>query len=109
MEVDPQTWIIQERSYMKAYQRISVLFVDNLITLRRLQQQQARPMQVLQRTLKEREIGRHCYLAEEALSGPELLSLKEALHLDDAEWKMYKAKAISPPGDWKREEYMSRH
>ncbi len=42
-------------------------------------------------TLKEQEIGQHCYQAEEALTDKQLTLLKKALGLTDQQWRDYKA------------------
>jgi hypothetical protein len=53
-----------------------------------------------QRHVKEQEIGRHCYEAEEDLSPLELNTLKRVLGINDTRWQACKAKFIdgSSPG-----------
>jgi hypothetical protein len=59
------------------------------------------PSTIEKRHVKEQAIGRLCYLAEEDLSSPELVSLKRALGLNDTRWRAFKAKFIegSSPQD----------
>jgi hypothetical protein len=44
----------------------------------------------LRRMLKEQELGRCCYLAEEFLSPAQLRTLKDEARLDDQQWQAYK-------------------
>jgi hypothetical protein len=59
------------------------------------------PSTIEKRHVKEQEIGRHCYEAEEDLSPLELNTLKKALGINDTRWRAYKAKFIegSSPGE----------
>jgi len=59
------------------------------------------PSTIEKRHVKEQEIGRHCYEAEEDLSALELNALKRALGINDTKWRAYKAKFIegSSPGE----------
>jgi len=59
------------------------------------------PSTIEKRHVKEQEIGRHCYEAEEDLSALELNTLKRALGINDTKWRAYKAKFIegSSPGE----------
>jgi hypothetical protein len=41
-------------------------------------------------TVKEREVGKLCYLAEEDLPSAELSLLKDMLHLEKRRWEAYK-------------------
>ena len=43
-------------------------------------------------TMKEQEIGQHCYQAEENLTDKELMLLKKTLGLTDRQWNFYKTK-----------------
>jgi hypothetical protein len=45
-------------------------------------------------SVKEQEIGRQCYEAEEDLSQLELGTLKRALGINDTRWRAFKAKFI---------------
>lgn len=59
------------------------------------------PSTIEKRHVKEQEIGRHCYEAEEFLSQVELDMLKKTLSINDTRWRAYKAKCIegSSPGE----------
>ena len=59
------------------------------------------PSTIEKRHVKEQEIGRHCYEAEEDLSQLELGMLKRTLGINDTRWQAYKAKFIegSSPGE----------
>ena len=46
----------------------------------------------MQCAVKEQEIGRHCYQAEESLTDKELMLLKKTLGLTDQQWTSYKTK-----------------
>ena len=50
-----------------------------------------------QAVLKEKDIGRLCYEAEETLSTGALLKLKNTLKLDTRQWHMYKSRFIHHP------------
>jgi len=52
------------------------------------------PNTIEKRHVKEQEVGRHCYEAEEDLSQLELNTLKRALGINDTRWRAYKAKFI---------------
>jgi len=42
--------------------------------------------------LKEKDIGLHCYQAEEHLPDADLARLKKVLHLSELHWRVYKSK-----------------
>ena len=46
----------------------------------------------MERVVKEEDIGRCCYLAEEWLSSAQLQALKERVGLDEGQWRRYKTK-----------------
>jgi hypothetical protein len=46
----------------------------------------------MDRVVKEEDLGRCCYLAEEWLSAEELQALKERVRLDAGAWRRYKRK-----------------
>jgi hypothetical protein len=52
------------------------------------------PTTIEKRHVKEQEIGRQCYEAEEDLSQLELGTLKRALDINDSRWWAFKAKCI---------------
>lgn len=74
--------------------QIDLLFMDDFALLKRLEQQEPRPAILLKRRCLERVVGCHCYLAEEFLNLEELDNLKEAFHLSEVEWRIYKDLAI---------------
>lgn len=47
--------------------------------------------------LREKDIGRLCYEAEETLSTGELIRLKEALGIRERQWRMYKSRFVHHP------------
>jgi hypothetical protein len=51
----------------------------------------------MRRSMKEQEIGQHCWQAGESLSDAELSLLKRALGLDEEAWQSYKAKVRPGP------------
>jgi hypothetical protein len=48
----------------------------------------------MRRSMKEQEIGQHCYEAGESLNDHELASLKQALGLDEQQWRSYQSKVL---------------
>jgi hypothetical protein len=46
----------------------------------------------MRRSMKEQEIGQHCCEAGESLTDHELASLKQALGLDEDQWRAYQSK-----------------
>lgn len=50
---------------------------------------------------KRREIGQHCYVAEEVLSPSDLLLLKRQLQVSEDQWRNYKVQLIAwrSPGE----------
>lgn len=46
----------------------------------------------MRRSMKEQEIGQHCCEAGESLNDHELVSLKQALGLDEEQWRAYQSK-----------------
>ena len=75
----------------KTYERVQVLFLH---ALHDVQEIQMRGWRVLPMTsmVKEEQLGRCCYLAEEFLSPAELCVLKEEAKLDERQWRAYKAR-----------------
>ncbi len=51
----------------------------------------------IRRSMKEQEIGQHCWQAGESLSDAELSQLKKVLGLDEKAWQAYKAKVRPEP------------
>lgn len=84
---------------MKTFDELKSMLMRDLAELRKLEP--SRFTTIEERHVKEQEIGRHCYEAEEDLSPLELNTLKKALGINDTRWRVYKAKFIegSSPGD----------
>jgi hypothetical protein len=77
---------------MKTLEELKADFTQELFELERLTG--IWPSTIEKRHVKEQALGRLCYLAEEDLSPPELVSLKRALGLNDTRWRAFKAKFI---------------
>jgi hypothetical protein len=84
---------------MKTFEELKEVLAQELLELERLAG--IWPSTIEKRHVKEQEIGRHCYEAEEDLSPLELNMLKRALGINDTRWRAYKAKFIegSSPGE----------
>jgi hypothetical protein len=84
---------------MKTWEELKADLTQELLELERLAG--IWPSTIEKRHVKEQAIGRLCYLAEEDLSPPELVSLKRALGMNDTRWRAFKAKFIegSSPGE----------
>jgi hypothetical protein len=78
---------------MKTFDELRVLMTRNLLEVRRLEE--SRFTTIEKRHLKEQEIGRCCYEAEEDLELYDLKLLKRSLGLSEIEWRTYKAKFIA--------------
>ncbi len=83
---------------MKTFAELKSLLTQELTELKKLEASRFATIQ--QRHVKEQEIGRHCYEAEEDLYSLELDTLKRGLAMNDTQWQVYKAKFIdgSSPG-----------
>jgi hypothetical protein len=83
---------------MKTFAELKSMLTHDLTELEKLEE--SRFTTIEQRHVKEQEIGRHCYEAEEDLSPLELNTLKRALAINDIRWQACKAKFIdgSSPG-----------
>jgi cytochrome c-type biogenesis protein CcmH/NrfG len=77
---------------MKSFEELKAVFTQELLELEQLAGNW--PSTIEERHVKEQEIGRHCYEAEEDLSPLELNTLKRALGINDSRWRAYKAKFI---------------
>jgi hypothetical protein len=77
---------------MKTFEELKAVFTQDLLELEKLAG--IWPSTIEKRHVKEQEIGRHCYEAEEDLSQLELNTLKRALGINDSRWRAYKAKFI---------------
>jgi hypothetical protein len=83
---------------MKTFAELRSMLIRDLTELEKLEA--SRFTTIEQRDVKEQEIGRHCYEAEEDLSPLELSTLKRGLAITDTRWQAFKAKLIdgSSPG-----------
>jgi hypothetical protein len=77
---------------MKTFEELKAVLIQDLLELDQLAENW--PNTIEKRHVKEQEIGRHCYEAEEDLSQLELNTLKRALGIHDSKWQVYKAKFI---------------
>jgi hypothetical protein len=77
---------------MKSFEELKATFTQELLELERLAG--IWPSTIEKRQVKEQEIGRHCYEAEEDLSPLELNTLKRVLGITDTKWRAFKAKFI---------------
>src|SRR5258708_34308580 len=84
---------------MKTFEELKAELTQDLLELEKLAG--IWPSTIEKRHVKEQEIGRHCYEAEEDLSQLELNTLKRVLGITDTKWRAYKAKFIdgSSPRD----------
>jgi len=77
---------------MKTFEELKAVFTQDLLELEKLAG--IWPTTIEKRHVKEQEIGRQCYEAEEDLSPLELGTLKRALGINDTRWRVFKAKFI---------------
>jgi hypothetical protein len=77
---------------MKTFEELKGVFTQELLELEKLAG--IWPSTIEKRHVKEQEIGRQCYEAEEDLSQLELGTLKRALGINDTRWRAFKAKFI---------------
>jgi hypothetical protein len=94
----PQLRLRREEG-MKTFEELKAVLTQELLELEKLAG--IWPSTIEKRHVKEQEIGRHCYEAEEDLSSLELGTLKRVLGITDTRWRAYKAKFIegSSPGE----------
>jgi hypothetical protein len=78
---------------MKTFEELKAVFAQELLELEKLAG--IWPTTIEKRHVKEQEIGRQCYEAEEDLSQLELGTLKRALGINDTRWRAFKAKFIA--------------
>src|SRR5215469_18395369 len=78
---------------MKTFDELKAVLTQDLLELERLAG--IWPSTIEKRHVKEQEIGRQCYEAEEDLSPLELGTLKRALGITDTRWRAFKAKCIA--------------
>src|SRR5260370_42419705 len=77
---------------MKTFEELKGVFTQDLLEFEKLAG--IWPSTIEKRHVKEQEIGRHWYEAEEDLSQLELGMLKRALGINHTRWRAYKAKYI---------------
>lgn len=84
---------------MKTFDELKALLSRTLAQLRQLEA--SRLTTVEKRHVKEQELGRLCYEAEEDLGTLELNVLKRSLGISESQWRTYKANFIagSSPGE----------
>ena len=78
---------------MKSFQELKSLLSRDLSVLKKLQD--SRFTTIEKRHVKEQEIGRLCYEAEEDLGTLELNALKRTIGMSEREWRAYKALFIA--------------
>ena len=90
---------LRKEEGMKTFEELKAVLTQDLLALERLARNWSGTIE--QRDVKEQEVGRHCYEAEEDLSPLELNILKRVLGITDTKWRVYKAKFIegSSPGE----------
>jgi hypothetical protein len=81
------------RRVMKTFDELRRVMTRDLLELKKLEE--SRFTTIEKRHLKEQEIGRCCYEAEEDLELYDLNLLKRALGLSEMDWRTYKAKFIA--------------
>jgi hypothetical protein len=84
---------MRKKEAVKTLDELKALLVNDLAELDHLEQWWS--LTIVERSVREQEIGRHCYEAEEHLYPGELTILKRALALSETEWWAYKAKFIA--------------
>jgi hypothetical protein len=83
---------------VKTLDELKALLLNDLAELDHLEQWW--PLTIGERSVREQDLGRHCYEVEEDLGTLELTALKRVLGLSESQWRTYKAKFIvgSSPG-----------
>jgi hypothetical protein len=84
---------------MKTFDELRSILSRDLAELRKLEE--SRFTTIEERHVKEQDIGRLCYEAEEDLDILELNVLKRTVGISEIQWRAYKAKFIegSSPGE----------
>jgi hypothetical protein len=75
----------------KTYETVQVLFLHALHDVQEIKRRGWRVLPMT-RMVKEEQLGRCCYLAEEFLSSAELRALKDEVKLDERQWRAYKTR-----------------
>ena len=78
----------RKETMMKTFSQTRTTFLDILAQLKRLEGSGA--IAQAMHTVKEREVGKLCYQAEEDLLSPELALLKDMLAVKSRTWDAYK-------------------
>jgi hypothetical protein len=80
-----------EKKTMTVYERLQKRIEEDVQALQALRKRGwlVWPMDLL---VKEEEVGRCCFLAEEWLTGEQLRELKKRVGLDDRQWRKYKTR-----------------
>ena len=73
------------------YETVQVLFLHALHDVEEIKRRGWRVLPMT-RMVKEGQLGRCCYLAEEFLSPAELRALKDEVKLDERQWRAYKVR-----------------
>ncbi len=73
---------------MRTLLQMRIVFLETLAQLKQLDGPETLTQALY--TVKEREVGKLCYLAEEDLPSTELSLLKDMLHLEKSRWESYK-------------------
>ena len=73
----------------KTYETVQVLFLHALHDVQEIKKRGWRVLPMT-RMVKEVQLGRCCYLAEEFLSPAELSALKEEAQVNERQWRAYK-------------------
>lgn len=74
---------------INTFKAVEVHFLQALAEVREIQKRGWRVLPMT-RSVKEEQLGRCCYMAEEFLSSEELCELKVTAQLDDRAWNSYK-------------------
>jgi hypothetical protein len=83
----------EEEEGMKTFEELKAILTQDLLTFGTLTESCSSTIE--QRNVKEREIGKHCYEAEENLDQLELNRLKRVLGIADTSWRAYKTKCLA--------------
>jgi len=89
----------RKKQNLKTFEELKALLTEQLLELKQLEG--IWPSTIEEQNVKEQEIGRQRYEAEEDLSQLELNTLKRVLGINDTRWRTYKATCIegSSPGE----------
>jgi hypothetical protein len=89
-------WIHEKEGIVSMLHEWKATLTKDLLELHQLEGQDASTR--MRRSMKEQEIGQHCWQSGESLDDTDLALLKEALGLDEWQWHSYKSK-VRPPHD----------